>query len=39
MYAPWSYVVLAVILASLLVVLIRRYFSLNIGFIVKKKNE
>ena len=39
MYAPWSYVVLAVILASLLVVLIRRYFSLNIGFSVKKKNE
>lgn len=38
-YAPWTYVVSAVLAAALLIVILRRYVSLNIGFSVKKKNE
>ena len=37
LYAPWSYVVLAVLVAALLVTLSRRYFSFNIGIKPKKK--
>lgn len=33
--APWSYVILALIAASILVVFFRKYFSFNIG--IKKK--
>lgn len=36
-YAPWSYVVLAIIIIAILILLIRKYFSLNFGFSVKKK--
>jgi len=36
--APWSYVILAVVLMSILVVLFRRYFSFNIG-VRRKKPE
>ena len=32
LYSPWSYVVLAVILAALFIVLLRRFFSFNISF-------
>lgn len=35
--APWSYVFLALIVASILVVIFRRYFSFNIG--VRKKSD
>jgi hypothetical protein len=37
MYAPWSYVVLAVIAATLLIALFRRFFSFNFGINLKKK--
>jgi len=37
LYSPWSYVVLAVIIAALLIVLFRRFFSFNIGVNLKKK--
>lgn len=37
LYAPWSYVVSAVILVALLTVLFRKYFSFNIGIGVKKR--
>jgi len=36
-YTPWSYVVLAIIVVAMLILLIRKYFSLNFGFSVKKK--
>lgn len=37
LYAPWSYVISAIIIVALLIVLFRRYFSFNIGINVKKK--
>ena len=37
LYSPWSYVVLAVIIAALLVTLLRRFFSFNLGVSLKKK--
>jgi hypothetical protein len=37
LYAPQSYVILAVVAAAFLVVLFRRYFSFNIGINLKKK--
>jgi hypothetical protein len=39
LFAPQSYVVLAVIAAACLVVLFRRYFSFNIGINLKKKQS
>lgn len=36
-YAPWSYIILGFIFASIIVALFRRFFSFNIGFSVKKK--
>lgn len=36
LYSPWSYVVLAIIGAALLITLLRRFFSFNIGLKVKK---
>lgn len=35
--APWSYVILAVVVAGIILTLFRRYFSFDIG--LKKKNE
>lgn len=37
LYSPWSYVILAVIIAALLIFLFRRFFSFNLGISVKKK--
>ena len=37
LYSPWSYVVLTVIIAALLIILFRRFFSFNIGVSFKKK--
>lgn len=37
LYAPWSYVVLAVVAAALLISLLRRFLSFNIGINFKKK--
>jgi hypothetical protein len=37
LYRPWSYVVMAVIIAALAVVFSRRFFSFNIGVSLKKK--
>src|SRR3989338_3544623 len=39
LYSPWSYVVLTVIIAALLVVILRRFFSFNIGFSRRKKQN
>lgn len=36
-YSPWSYVVLGVIFAAIILVLFRRFFSFNIGVSLKKK--
>lgn len=36
LYSPWSYVILAVIIAALLIFLFRRFFSFNIGIGIKK---
>jgi P pilus assembly chaperone PapD len=36
-YSPWSYVIIAVILAAIFISLLRRYFSFNIGIGLKKK--
>ncbi|MDD5071467.1 MAG: hypothetical protein PHQ42_01895 [Patescibacteria group bacterium] len=36
LYSPWSYVVLAVIVAALLIATFRRFFSFNIGVSRKK---
>ena len=35
LYSPWSYVVLAIVIAALLVVILRRFISFNIG--IRKK--
>lgn len=35
MYAPWTYVVLAIVVAAIIIALLRRFFSLQIG--IKKK--
>lgn len=37
--APWSYIVLAVALMSILITLFRRYFSFNFGINLKRKDE
>jgi hypothetical protein len=37
LYAPWSYVVVVIVLLSLLFVVVRRYFSFNIGINIKRK--
>ncbi len=37
LYSPWSYVILTIIIAALLIVLFRRFFSFNIGVSFKKK--
>lgn len=37
LYSPWSYVGLAVIIAALIIILFRRFFSFNIGINLKKK--
>lgn len=39
LYQPWSYVVLVVFIISLLIVIFHRFFSINIGIGIKKKNE
>ncbi len=36
-FAPWSYVLLAIILAATVVTVFRRFFSFNIGVNLKKK--
>jgi hypothetical protein len=37
LYSPWSYVVLAIVVAAILIALFRQFFSLNIGISFKKK--
>jgi hypothetical protein len=37
LYSPWSYVVLAIVVAAILIALFRRFFSFNIGISFKKK--
>lgn len=37
LYSPWSYVVSAVVIVALLIVILRRFFSFNIGVTLKKK--
>jgi len=37
LYSPWSYVVLGVILAAILVLLFRQFFTFKIGISLKKK--
>ena len=37
MYSPWAYIVLGVLIASILVVTLRRFVSFNLGISVKKK--
>ncbi len=37
LYSPWSYVILAIIIAALVVVLFRKFFSFNIGLSRKTK--
>ena len=36
-YAPWSYVVVGVVLAALLLIILSRFVSLNLGISFKKK--
>lgn len=37
LYSPWSYVISAVVVAALLVVLLRRFFSFNFGVSLRKR--
>ena len=39
LYSPWSYVISAIVIAALLVVILRRFFSFNIGFSRRKKQN
>jgi len=39
LYSPWSYVISAIVIASLLIVILRRFISFNIGIGFRKKRD